>query len=1619
MKFLAVLAVLAMAFAAFAVIAPAETDDADPTEPSQIITGDVPLNDVAKDKKYVVTGDAKVTIQNDIASDSGEAIFYVLPGVSLTLESATLTNAGADVTIITLREMTSDNKIPDPAVINSAVTLDNPTKFGITYVASTYTGTVCNTDATISGEVSVGNVGVTSSTDGQTAVKGSFKITATAGLDADDFVPGTAYIYSIKSVARATAATTTDTFSDVTYYGADASKTVTIAKDKECLVEAFKGDITVTVAYTNNDGRPIAKAWDGDQTTTFTMTGLTMATGDTGIAIRTYGPTGAEPTEQRTPSVFGKDASATLTVTGAAAVPKEAALDVSKTNVFSTANMTSLKNNAATDWRFIGSTPYWLEQNAIGIDGCITADIYVLGEVTGDVKMNTTTHVVKFETTAKYTGAISAYNGTALVSKIELTSAVVNYEITFSMDADNSIVAVWAGSAATLEAGELDVVNGQLTLDAPASYGFTIGKDATMYVKSGSKLYFADQFASTFDPSTAIVFLVNGTMKVAGTIEGKAGEPSYISVMKDADYTGSFKAKSGAVFTNFIVQGSGSTSTTGNIDLTEAMSIETVSGDTVYSRTYSQLQTVEVSGYYSVKNSAILTIYGTFKVPAGASANIENGAKIVVTGDTSNVDIAGTLNVSDGTFFIVNKAVTTVVSGTLYSEGGVYIDSPSAKISDGGKLLSEGELFVDETNGMAIATGGTLDIRSNFNIAKLNNSGTVIFNEAVLTKYTANLGSWSFAKTDGTTATTSVITMYEKGAEVKFVALGWNSNVTQAGTYVKVTDAGLKLASGYSQLKDNYVQISPATAGKSGVSGLTITENVSSVTSTKKTSGQMILSGNIDYISSASANETQVSVVLGSTAASTATAKTSDILVKDSLRVGEYVAVSVDKADLTVKGEMFFVKYATPMTAASASVTVTGKMTVTGVSAVPDGFDDCLNGTAYKVIGNDYTYVVITNFTDAIADNIDAVDNTNITIYGSVSTTVDIVIPAEIKIKAGLNDPKITIGSGDVINNTVLLENGSEIASGIAIVVKGTLTAENYKNLKTSDIAADVKITNGNSVTYTNIVIAIGNASVGDVITASGDVVISTNTTIPQGVTVVIGDDASLKISKDVTLTVAGVLISEKDITTDGTFGDDVKIVVPGVFMVEKPKTLDAYNIPGAYFDDDDYNYVAPLATAIENAKSITVKGKVTVDDLAIAGTSSSQKTVTIDENSELVADSLDLSYATVVMNGAFTGTILDDYATVYFENVKGLTVTSKTAYDLKGTAVVTDDKGKVSVISGVVTVTAPLALTDSKLMFTVASVADLFVTKSTSTVGQLTVADGVVIGGDVTTINGGSIVDGGKIYLLGNLVVAAADSAAGTTAGSANLKKVFVGIDPETLVPAVGAAASITGASIGGADYVAVAAGSTVDPQIIDGTKSTVFYVDGKEYMTVYALGATPYVNDFDLPYIANAYVFGWGNPVTETIVTTEKVGSIASVYAIIDYSIYTVTIITDNGIKSVAIDGVQLYNKNTNRFETLPGSELKAGTHTVTYTLKNGYEGSAVLYTQDGTILKDLAFVVSGDYETDFVFLLNGTEQIIAPEPSPVEQNEWTITTILLVILVILIAIMAVIVALRLNRS
>ena len=105
------------------------------------------------------------------------------------------------------------------------------------------------------------------------------------------------------------------------------------------------------------------------------------------------------------------------------------------------------------------------------------------------------------------------------------------------------------------------------------------------------------------------------------------------------------------------------------------------------------------------------------------------------------------------------------------------------------------------------------------------------------------------------------------------------------------------------------------------------------------------------------------------------------------------------------------------------------------------------------------------------------------------------------------------------------------------------------------------------------------------------------------------------------------------------------------------------------------------------------------------------------------------------------------------------------------------------------------------------------------------------------------------------------------------------------------------------------------------------------------------------------------------------------SDIYAVYVYNVYSVTIVTDAGVKSVAIGGIELVNIGGNVFSlgtaADPLTPLTAGTYKVTYTLKSGYEGTAVLSTETGTILKDNSFtIMPGNESKAFNFQLAGTE-------------------------------------------
>jgi len=148
-------------------------------------------------------------------------------------------------------------------------------------------------------------------------------------------------------------------------------------------------------------------------------------------------------------------------------------------------------------------------------------------------------------------------------------------------------------------------------------------------------------------------------------------------------------------------------------------------------------------------------------------------------------------------------------------------------------------------------------------------------------------------------------------------------------------------------------------------------------------------------------------------------------------------------------------------------------------------------------------------------------------------------------------------------------------------------------------------------------------------------------------------------------------------------------------------------------------------------------------------------------------------------------------------------------------------------------------------------------------------------------------------------------------------------------------------------------------------------------------------------------------------------KVGDKTDLYADIEYKVYSVEIDTCDGIDDVFMDGV-LVNKNEATGQYVV-SNVAAGQHSITYTLKNGYSGTATMLV-NGDKVTGNTFTASGDYKTTtYTIILQGIEKSGYIDPVQPEQKDdgMSVTDYLLIILVVLIVVMAIILAMRMMRN
>ena len=1240
---------------------------------------------------------------------------------------------------------------------------------------------------------------------------------------------------------------------------------------------------------------------------------------------------------------------------------------------------------------------------------------------------------ISFTNGARYSGNVT-YN----ISGGAQTTVNVDLSGNFTLRAGSVELIDFNGANAdtdkiTVDSGDVFVLTGALNskLTINANGGSIILRD--LNITSSGSIYFVGNGSTV---------TAERTVSVYGQI--MADEKITITVQTET----TFRAYGGSVLQDTVtVVSADPTDETIIVNLDGAMYTLTINDDINSSNIYGQTQTVVIGSTLDIVSGTTVTIQGQFVVNEGVTLTIQNGATLIINGTTSVMDVNGNIIVEDGGILEVQNSQAVDIAGSVDIYGDMNVNGGAVTVQENGNVTVAvgGELTVSATPGSTVAfdikAGAAVDILGGFTITTpITNAGTISLTGAVM-----NGASNITLKNGGT--------------------VNINSYTVAAGsTALTVTDG------------QNSITFT-APAAQTGFSGAVITtasvkdaDNNNAEVFTMSVSGSI---GAVDNIGD-DADRTYNVAINGST-----TVAKAKVAVSGDLTVGEDVAVA-NNGKLEVSGTVTatagtFNNGAAGVIDVTGTVTISGNPTLTGTVNAAYYSTTVTTGTN---AGTTTTYTTFENAVQSGATRVTVgVGNATVVVTDSVTvpgTVTNVTVSSGAILQVGATDNRditVTVSDGSrvtgkiVVLATMTFENSrNDNAAVTSDVVINESPARTYTNLYTALASGAETVTLAGPVTLTsNITVPEG-----------------TTLVVPAGTGVQFNEGVTMTVNGAVQTAVDFTCLNDADdnkvtftdksaSTTDNT----AKIVVNGKFMSSVTGRTDAgmyglYKIPGAYYDISDstgaFTVIAPVAAAAAEAAAdivdgqIFVFGEVSMGDVAFNGTA--------DDNLRIVVfgkatGNVTLSYAafgvldaanasselgtTFATNGQFTGSVSTAVGSVDIVNVTNIVVAdifveedgSDVEYmTLTGipAPVDADVDASLTVASGNVTVPAvsggnalTIAETQKEVdneKVTTNSVALDIASGATMTVrGSVDVYD-VTVNGTLVAIDNGRLV-ADFAYVFGTLTVAEADTEAKVDAGSAQIGTLYVGLDKKYDNMT---AATVDG-QVDGVKLMVVSAESTVSEGLLDDfSASTAFNVEGSVWFTAYASGNSVPVTVDDVK-VENALFIGWSDeengdaiedatskPDNIVYKTEFMVGQYDTLYAVVDYEIYTVTITADAGIGTVAVDGKVLV-KSDNVF-IITG--LTAGSHTIDYILNSGFEGTPTI-TVNGTAITGNTFTLSGTDDLTVEISIYGTQPAAPSQGGSTASGDdgMSLTDYLLIILVVLIVIMAIIVALRLMRS
>ena len=1091
----------------------------------------------------------------------------------------------------------------------------------------------------------------------------------------------------------------------------------------------------------------------------------------------------------------------------------------------------------------------------------------------------------------------------------------------------------------------------------------------------------------------------------------------------------------------------------GSIDTSAVMKDATLSGDLETSTEFGPNQTVTVTSNLNLLENTILTIKGKLIIPEGTTVTIEEGAQLIIDGQTAVVENNGTILVQSTTATgspMADKGGLVINGGKFANNGTVdaqYLPAGTAPSADA-PVITIGNATFENKGTVNIGTDSKLTV-TNDSTAKgkfTNAAGSVLNMSGTIAGNVDNAGTVNFS---GGASGTAV--------NINLTAVDAVANINAVNGTVYVTDNGFK-----STTKTEFANVTDVDAV--GIFG-----------ATTNTAGGIVVKA-ITYADDRNndgKDETYKGLDVSGTFTVTTTSGTADkdssvfrlygpnLFVSESLNVGAgttlKLGIDTDDSKITVSGTFNITAASSAENDSKFLITKIGATTfdVTGeiVSLTPvhTVTDIKVNAAMYTTVANAITTYHYTTLEAAVVAVADATTKV-VDGYGTITVNANVEITNGMTVRM-TDESKMKIAE----NADVTIADGGKInmVSNNEIDVEGSLYAAVERTGITGsvNIKSQVKSSNGTDALYTNLVDAMADAQSGDVIKLNNKEVTLKNTSfvIKEGVTVDTNkqnftvDGSSLTI--DGTLFINNSTYTVKDLDAD--YEQKSTVTLNGYIKntAEMPYTSTQDEFPaGAYYEITEngvpYYYITTVANAapiIGNTENdtVTINGKVAMGTVSFTGVEDYPAHVIIAVGAEVTSGDVTLNTADLlVQSGAqLTATVTNGDGNVDVKMVNKTTGTGDAAKTVNpGTATFTsavnDEGTDVLTITGAAT---GAVITISGNVTVGNMTADKLTVDGTATVnGTAAVKSALYVNGTVNIISGKLTAE--KDSFITGTVDAAVPSAESNYSGQADLGNMYVGISKDKKGNlAAGTAGTVSGNVSAKIAYVST--DSTVPEDMTTGGSivSTQFYVDDELWMTAYTADASSNKAKVPNAPVTDAQFIGWND--AEGVLayyagTTKPTDSDAAalsdgitvgahdgkLYANVNYNVYDVTIRTDGGIKSVAIDGNILAQSMGNGF-TATG--LTAGQHTVSYTLKNGYQGEATL-TGDGITVNGMNFTLTGDYSEMIYLSLSGTEPATSVSGGSSSSDDGLgLTDYLLIILVVLIVIMAIMVAMRLMRS